>query len=220
VALDNSRVIALQYYRLSDYVLRLDPEGRNARYAYLRDHLNATYHTPVVWKIVDRERACYHFDAIRLIPGPEKVMPEDMAARVVDGTAFEDPFAPGKLLGYQAIMCDFRLVSVGPDGYPDILGFTQDVDGTLRHPDGEPVARHELQELVKDFEPWVGSLSQAAFERHVPIDLLYDPTNGIASKGDILFERRARTCPLLEMDDVGILQWRHVMELPLPGEGQ
>jgi hypothetical protein len=120
----------LQYFPAADWQLRCLNVPINSS-----DTLKAEYNLMVDYygalKSGSPTEGISHFDWIANFPPQEnRIVARDL--KITSDTLslaqryilMEDPYASGYLLGYISIPGDFALISVGPDGVPDILPFS------------------------------------------------------------------------------------------------
>jgi hypothetical protein len=104
----------------------------------------------------------------------------------------KDPYAKDGLLGYISVPRDFALISVGPDGVPDILPFQYNLAGKLVDVAGTPMEGCELSaqasQVIKAVPPTGRQPAWFSAELQIPSPLVYDPTNGVKSRGDIVYQ--------------------------------
>ncbi|MDX1972232.1 MAG: hypothetical protein SFY68_06835 [Candidatus Sumerlaeia bacterium] len=123
-----------------------------------------------------------HWDWMRMRNLPYIYVPQDVFDQLDDYSYFVDPFSEkGYLLSYISMDRDFVLISFGPDQKPDIFpGLVQDESGEFH-----PPKMRDISTRMEYVESRIGSLQSFQIDP----DLIYDPTNGIISSGDIAFHR-------------------------------
>jgi hypothetical protein len=185
IALQNGQKYGLGSLPKPDWVLRAD--GNRAK---TYDELLSSPHAlqlldPAYLALLRNTKYVYHWDELRAHVYPEDCLTSPVMKRMGDGSLFYDPFSQG-YYGYAGSGNDFALVSVGPDRRPDLLGFYQ-YRGTqdYRFVDSTESTASQLRNLKArlfhgDFSDWNTSVV-------IPIDAYYDPTNGLWSRGDIIF---------------------------------
>jgi len=200
LAYDAAIVCGLQNNPKPDWELRSTPSEIDNEYDRLLLIWNTVRHDPALAGRIANEKRSSHFDALALFTEcqdwccelSDNIPPQairDFGQYQTQG----DPFAPNCFLGYISTFQDYWLISVGPDGKSDILGFKQYRDGSYR-------SEGNQQELGTSDLLRVAAAARAQF-RDTPYstfdslsigsrDLIYDPTNGIESRGDIVFHRR------------------------------
>lgn len=127
---------------------------------------------------------------------------DELNTAVLSGEAFLDPFGPEDgepwLLNYYNTYGwnygTFFWISVGPDGRPDIFPFVQRQDGVYLDREGKEITDPDViletgNLAVSNGKTINGkSLSywDCIFGATVDTNLIYDPTNGMMSNGDIV----------------------------------
>jgi hypothetical protein len=125
-----------------------------------------------------------HWDWMRLTPRPYLYVPPDVHSQFGDYSYFVDPFSEkGFFLSYISFERDFVIISFGPDKRADIFPeLLQDESGEYH-----PPKMRDYTARVEYIKSRIGSLQ--SFQ--VDPNLIYDPTNGIISSGDIVFHRKS-----------------------------
>jgi hypothetical protein len=198
LALETSNLQGLGVYPTSDWALPLGSKARTQKYSDLLNFAG-THVDSGLKQRVSNTRYSYPWDVLRIYPVPDDLLRADDAlghlgfsmklhVDLSQGEMQTDPFCDSCYLGYVGTNDDYLLVSVGPDGNPDLLGFVQYRDGTY--------AVGGKRERVKDIAR-VQALAQKLIpvgnswgEVRVDWGLVYDPTNGLTSRGDVVFHRR------------------------------
>ncbi len=204
LAYDAAIIVALQNYPPPDFDIRSQGESEmDKEYERLSRMLGANRFHPARAERINNERRSSHFDALALLPEKpfghwhEEILPENVPLGALrefhQHRAFCDPFVPNYQLGYISTYADYWLISVGPDRKPDILGFLQSAGGSYK-------ARGELTDLTSIELAELATQARAKFHGTpyksfdlldiISPDLIYDPTNGAFSGGDIVFKRR------------------------------
>jgi hypothetical protein len=140
---------------------------------------------------INQTRYVSHFDAIRLLPCPDDNVTTEVLRRLRQGYPFADPFASNLYLGYIGTFSDYYLISVGPDGRCDILGFSQFDDGEYRL-EGESRKVQDMSKVEVLGRALLTDQDGRSYDTKINIDMdkVYDPTNGLLSAGDVVFHRR------------------------------
>jgi hypothetical protein len=159
---------------------------------------------------INQTRYCAHFDAIRLLPSPEENATTEIIRRLRQGEVFRDPFALPLFLGYVSTFQDYALVSVGPDGDADLLGFVQRASGEYSVERREVPAESFAQEVERRGRSLISDQDGRNHSASLVIDVnaLYDPTNGLVSNGDVVFHRRGGDDLLFSFEGFRLLQAR------------
>ena len=145
-------------------------------------------------------RILSHFDWIAYLPDEKHRVLGD-AVGITSHTLFlartydlmRDSYNEKALLGYIGCSQDFVLISVGPDRVPNVLPFHYDLRGQMVMRYGT-IDRDGLRRLTNEYLP-VGARGRKS-RIVIPVDLIYDPTNGVYSSGDIVYQASNDPSPI------------------------
>ena len=210
---DNFYILALAHdyavlngyhqYLIPDWMFYPDKESRNMHY----EDLNKTFQTRKrlgdFAKRIDEKRRSFHFDALRLFDYTKSEITTGSLKRLRNGDSQIDPFAPESLLGYISTPVDYCLISIGTDEDSDILGFSQLINGKyaingkiLQKNDRRSLKSLGLKLYITNHHKYKSQSNWDPRDWNARIDIskdkIYDPTNGINSNGDIVFQRSAK----------------------------
>jgi hypothetical protein len=184
LALDHITVEGLQKYPAPDWQF-VSETDRKKQYANANALLGKQADQAFV-KRVNNTMYSSHWDVLRLLASPYS-LDKDTIRRLRQGDLQRDPFSASHFFGYASTPTDFILVSVGPDGKPDVLGFEQSTWGRYEIPGANVSTSRDAEKLgrkiVPDTASWGATIT-------LPVDRVYDPTNGLLSTGDVVFHRR------------------------------
>lgn len=201
--LDDVRIDGLQYYPLPDWHYVNAEEERRRAYEEYATLWQARNVDEAYTKRIMNTAISSHWDAIRLYaPLTKRAIEQSDASEaskqklahlqsLAQGQLYVDPFDRNSLLGYIANESDYLLISVGPDLKSDILPFQQNIWGRYWDRGMEPTTT-TLQLSVRELEESYFTIppDQRGSLLVPPETGIYDPTNGIHSSGDIVFQRR------------------------------
>lgn len=197
----------LPHHPMVDWASRT-PEKRKFVYDWYAGELGGAM-TPEIKKIFDAQWNT-HLDALKSFAywtkDSENVEHRwrEMGKIILTETPMLDPFGPsGKdawLMGYWNAgyywqYGRFCWISVGPDGKPDIYPFVQRRDGEYLDRDGKVISDPDLilklgnEAVGKNYSYWdAGNRNYSKNPEDIDPNLIYDPTNGIMSSGDIIVQ--------------------------------
>ena len=209
----------LQRFPAPDWVIRADEQQHLQHYDYVINHFTNRFpeNSPLAERIRN-ERRSYHFDALALTPVTSEWTTQESLRGLRNYDLQRDPFLPEAFLGYTASRRDFCLISVGPDGDADILGFVQLANGSYQI-DGDvnvPSSTSEVRRLgLRRFTPEGIDPTSPEAQINVPCELVYDPTNGASSNGDVVFQRRHGDDFLFSYPSSGIIRRSNLIRKPI-----
>ncbi|MBI5154922.1 hypothetical protein HZA57_06770 [Candidatus Poribacteria bacterium] len=214
--LDQGHYMGYYCYPAPDWQFVGKPAERAAVYEYANHFWRPQRFDEAYAARINNTRLCSHWDALRLgvplgrsrLENPpeisENVQPEfiekesaqveyverETLDSIASGKLYRDPFYPNLMLGYVSTYSDFLLISVGPDQDLDILPIEQHGSGGLMVPCFTTTDTLQLAVTKACARLYDGPPDKRDSSIMVDSNLLYDPTNGISSGGDIVFHRR------------------------------
>ena len=216
-------VDGLNHYPQSRWI----PEQKKWIYSKESLHENLTYHPPVSgfdkkyfdrtisnsyedqWKIVMLYSRWYiEFDKApkKLIQSEyDDILTSEVLSQAVSTDLFFDPFMPTSFFNYIGTRSEYHLLSAGPDGDYDIKT------------DDSPTSKtfSEKGWKVVNLNQSYPELSPNTIGIEINPDFVYDPTNGIMSNGDIVFERWKSDSLLIQTITDGHLTSENIIKKPL-----
>lgn len=185
LAFDLATVQGTQSYPRADWSLA--PSARDTKYQEL--FLVSSQQDKALIQRISQTRYSYHYDVLRVFAeADEQGISTQTLLELRQGRLQTDPFSMGLYLGYASTNTDFALISVGYDLRPDVLGFSQSVSGAYQVQDQPTTASMgEIRRLGSKVAP-----ESDSWYSGVQVDSrnVYDPTNGLLSRGDVVFRRR------------------------------